>query len=134
MGVMAEVRATGVEKECVPEGSDSVDEAPESLNQVLLRGRVSSAPESRELPSGALVVGARITVRRDRTVMTKGSKQTVDWVQCTAWSAGTRRSVERWQVGDVVEVEGSLRRRFSRGGGLSRVEVEVLRARRLSRG
>ena len=106
----------------------------ESVNQVVLRGRVSSAPVARELPSGALVVGVRVTVRRERTVMTRGSKQTVDWMECTAWAAGPRRTVERWQVGDVVEVEGALRRRFSRGGGLSRVEVEVLRGRRVSRG
>ena len=105
-----------------------------ALNQVLLRGRVSGAPTERELPSGAVVVGVRISVRRDRTTMTKGSKQTVDWVECAAWSAAARRTIARWEVGDLVEVEGSLRRRFPRGGGVSRVEVEVLRGRRLARG
>ena len=134
MGATAEVRATAVDKEHAPDGDDGVHEVPEALNQVLLRGRVSSPPQVRELPSGAVVVGVRVTVRRQPTVMTRGSKQTVDWVECGAWSAGARRTVERWQVGDVVEVEGSLRRRFTRGGGLSRVEVEVLRARRLARG
>jgi single-strand DNA-binding protein len=113
-----------------------VDDPPResALNQVVLRGRVSGAPTERELPSGATVVGVRISVRRDRTTMTKGSRQTVDWLECTAWSAGARRSVARWAVGDVVEVEGSLRRRFPRGGGVSRVEVEVLRGRRVARG
>ena len=106
------------------------------VNQVVLRGRVSGAPDERELPSGALVVGVRISVRRDQpaTAMTKGSKQTVDWVECTAWSGLTRRTVARWAVGDLVEVEGALRRRFPRGGGVSRLEVEVLRARRVARG
>ena len=108
--------------------------AEAALNQVVLRGRVSGAPTERELPSGATVVGLRMSVRRDRTTMTKGSKQTVDWVECTAWSASMRRTVTRWEVGDVVEVEGALRRRFPRGGGMSRVEIEVLRGRRLSRG
>ena len=112
----------------------AVPEAEPALNQVVLRGRVSGAPTERELPSGAVVVGVRLSVRRDRTTMTKGSKQTVDWVECAAWSAGVRRTVSRWEVGDVVEVEGSLRRRFPRGGGVSRVEVEVLRGRRLARG
>lgn len=116
-------------------GRASDDAVPEvALNQVLLRGRVSSAPTERELPSGAVVVGVRVSVRRDRTVMTRGSKQTVDWVECTAWSAGARRSLARWEVGDLVEIEGALRRRFPRGGGMSRVEVEVLRGRRLARG
>ena len=121
-----------------PTGLSPVDHVPEGpedcLNQVVLRGRVSGAPTERELPSGSTVVGVRLSVRRDRTAMTKGSKQTVDWVECTAWSAAARRSVGRWAVGDLVEVEGSLRRRFPRGGGVSRVEVEVLRGRRLARG
>lgn len=116
-------------------GGEAAEEET-GLNRVVLRGRVSGAPDERELPSGALVVGVRISVRRDGTptVMTKGSKQTVDWLECTAWSGLTRRTVARWEVGDLVEVEGALRRRFPRGGGVSRVEVEVLRARRLARG
>ncbi len=121
-----------LETELVDGGAD--EEA--GLNRVVLRGRVSGAPAERELPSGALVVGVRISVRRDgaSTAMTKGSKQTVDWLECSAWSGLTRRTVARWEVGDLVEVEGALRRRFPRGGGVSRVEVEVLRARRVARG
>jgi single-strand DNA-binding protein len=123
---------TTVVEETAPGSAPAASEV--ALNQVLLRGRVSGEPTERELPSGAVVVGLRLSVRRDRTTMTTGSKQTVDWVECAAWSAGARRTVARWEVGDVVEVEGSLRRRFPRGGGVSRVEVEVLRARRLARG
>ena len=120
-------------------GAEDGDEAGDEKtghNRVVLRGRVSGAPDQRELPSGALVVGVRVAVPRDgaATAMTKGSKQTVDWVECAAWSGLSRRTVARWEVGDLVEVEGALRRRFPRGGGLSRIEVEVLRARRLSRG
>ena len=118
--------------EVVLEESDEGADA--ALNQVVLRGRVSGAPETRQLPSGSSVVGVRVTVRRDRTTMTKGSKQTVDWLDCTAWSSAARRTLGRWEIGDLVEVEGSLRRRFPRGGGVSRVEVEVLKGRRLARG
>jgi single-strand DNA-binding protein len=101
-------------------------------NEVLLRGRVSSAPVERELPSGAVIATFRISVPRARTAMTAGSTQTVDWLDCTAWTAGTRRRVAAWQVGDRVEVSGALRRRFYRAGdgAASRVEVEVLGARR----
>jgi single-strand DNA-binding protein len=120
--------------EAVLAGVTSEEDAEPAVNQVVLRGRVSGAPEARELPSGSEVVGVRITVRRDRTTMTKGSRQKVDWLDCTAWSAAARRTLGRWEVGDLVEIEGSLRRRFPRGGGVSRVEVEVLRGRRLSRG
>jgi single-strand DNA-binding protein len=101
-------------------------------NAVELRGRVSSAPVERELPSGAVITTFRLSVPRARTPMTSGSAQSVDWVDCTAWGARCRRSVSGWVVGDEVEVGGALRRRFFRGGvgSSTRLEVEVLTARR----
>lgn len=102
-------------------------------NTVVLRGHVSTAPTERQLPSGAVITTLRVSVARARTVMTSGSGQGVDWVDCTAWSARSRRSVSSWQVGDAVEVTGALRRRFFRAGGGSstRLEVEVISAKRV---
>jgi single-strand DNA-binding protein len=101
-------------------------------NAVELRGRVSSEPVERELPSGVLITTFRLVVARARTPMTAGSRQSSDWVDCVAWSARTRRSVGGWLVGDEVQVTGALRRRFYRAGegASTRVEVEVLGARR----
>ena len=101
-------------------------------NTVALRGRVSSAPVDRELPSGVVISTFRVSVPRARTAMTTGSTQTSDWVDCTAWSARSRRSVASWEVGDRVELTGSLRRRFYRSGegASTRLEVEVTSARR----
>lgn len=55
------------------------------------------------------------------------SRQKVDALECAVWAPRVRRSVKRWQLGDVVEVTGSVRRRFFRAGGgaASRVEIEV---------
>jgi len=118
------------------EGKPSRSPAEEPVNRVRLRGKVTTAPEERELPSGAMVVAVRLSVPRDVTPMTTGSKQTTDWVDCGAWGAKVRRTVRSWQAGDVVELEGALRRRFSRSvsGTATRLEVEVLSARRLHRG
>jgi single-strand DNA-binding protein len=104
-------------------------------NAVLLRGRLSSAAVERELPSGTVIISFRLSVPRARTPMTAGSAQSVDWVDCTAWTARLRRSVATWAVGDPVEVSGSLRRRFYRAGdgAATRLEVEVLAARRVRR-
>ncbi len=98
-----------------------------------IRGRVTSVPEQRELPSGAVITTVRVSVARARTPMTAGSGQSVDWFDCSAWSARSRRVVGSWVVGDRVEVTGALRRRFFRAGGASasRLEVEVLGARRV---
>ncbi len=101
-------------------------------NVVELRGRVSSAPTERGLPSGALITTFRVSVPRARTPMTAGSTQTSDWFDCVAWTARNRRSVGGWVVGDEVELTGALRRRFFRAGdgATTRLEVEVLTARR----
>ncbi len=101
-------------------------------NMVELRGRVSSAPVERELPSGTVISTFRLSVPRAKTPMTAGSTQSVDWVDCAAWSARSRRTVGGWIAGDEVEVTGALRRRHFRAGeaSTSRLEVEVLSARR----
>ena len=116
-----------------PDSSRPPDEDPDNL--VRLRGRVSTAPEERRLPSGSLVVSLRLSVPRRPAPMPQGSRQGSDWVDCSAWGGKARRTVGTWQMGDVVEVEGALRRRFSRpaSGPVTRLEVEVLGARRLRR-
>lgn len=107
-----------------------------TANRVALRGRVSTAPTERTLPSGSVVVGFRISVPRERSPMAAGSRQTVDWVDCSAWGARQRRVAGRWCEGDVVEVEGALRRRVQREahGLRTRLEVEMLEGRRVARG
>lgn len=104
-------------------------------NSVSLRGRVSSAPLERELPSGDTIVTFRLVLSRERSPMTAKSRQSSDWVDCVAWGGRVRRSVVTWRVGDVVEVEGALRRRFFRVDAhtSTRVEVEVLTGRVVDR-
>ena len=110
-------------------------EPDDSANQVRLRGKVSTPPEERELPSGTSIVTLRLSVPRETSPMTEGSRQTSDWVDCAAWGRKVRRTVSGWRAGDLVEVEGALRRRFYRGeaGTATRLEVELLSGRVLSR-
>lgn len=111
------------------------DEELRAANLVRLRGRISTGATERALPSGSIVVSFRLSVPRGRSPMTVGSRQVSDWVDCSVWGARTRRTVMRWAVGDLVEVEGALRRRFQRGpsGTSTRLDVEVLSGRRLAR-
>ncbi len=106
-----------------------------SANHVRLRGKVSTPPEERELPSGTTIVTLRLSVPRETSPMTEGSKQTADWVDCAAWGGKVRRTVSGWRAGDLVEVEGALRRRFYRGatGTATRLEVELLSGRVVAR-
>lgn len=110
-------------------------EVPEPLNEVVLRGRVSGDPRTRELPSGSALVVFRLVLARQRTAMTAGSKQVSDWIDCSAWASRVRKQAAGWRDGDYVEVRGAVRSRYLRAGERSRtnVEVEVLGARLVRR-
>lgn len=115
--------------------TNTASSGSEVVNLVRIRGRLGADPVERTLPSGTGIVSFRVVIARTPTVMTRGSRQKSDWVDCTAWSSATRRRVVGWRTGDVVEVEGSLRRRHYRAGdtSASRVEVEMLGGRRVTR-
>lgn len=118
------------------EQSAAVEEP--ARNEVVLVGRVSGEPEERELPSGDVLVSFRVVVARPpgRRPTAPGRRApTIDTLDCVAWSAGARRTARALAEGDVVEVEGALRRRFWRAavGSASRTEVEATSLRRLRR-
>lgn len=106
------------------------DEQGEDRNEVVVRGRVSQDPERRELPSGDEVWVFRLVVRRPAS-----ARKGVDALECAAFAARPRRSVSGWSAGDVVEVEGALRRRFYRSGTAAQsvTEIEVSRGRVIRR-
>lgn len=99
-------------------------------NAVHLVGRVANAPEVREMPSGDEAVVWRLVVDRTQP----DTRGRVDTLACIAWAAAPRRAAPRWREGDIVEIDGALRRRFWRTptGPASRYEVEVQRARRVA--
>ncbi len=106
----------------------------EAENTVVLRGRVSEAPDERELPSGDLLVTFRLVVPR-APAPGDPSRATSDWVGCAVWGGRVKRSVRTWRAGDVVSVTGALRRRYFRtaSGTATRLEVEVHSGRVVSR-
>ena len=103
-------------------------------NEVRLVGRLSQAPEQRTLPSGDPLWTFRVVVPRAPAPGAPG-RSSVDALDCAVWSGRSRRTVAGWRSGDLVEVAGSVRRRFYRAGGaaVSRVEIEVSRARLIRR-
>jgi single-strand DNA-binding protein len=95
---------------------------------------VSAPAEEQMLPSGSELWKFRVIVGRPPS---SASRATVDTLDCVVWERRPARSVARWRSGDVVEVKGSLRRRFfapAAGGRASRCEVEVTSARLIRRG
>ena len=106
----------------------------DNVNEVCLLGRVSGQPQRRVLPSGDVMVSIRIVVPRPAS-RRRPRGATVDTLDCVAWLSRPRNVLERLRPADAVQVRGALRRRFWRGerGTASKVEVEVLHAKRLRR-
>jgi len=96
----------------------------EPCNEVLLRGRVSSAAVEKELPSGDKVVEFRLVVER---AVARSKKREVDSLDIAAWSSSTRRSAMSLKVDQWIEVNGAVRRRFwqAPSGLASRWQVEA---------
>lgn len=123
-----------------PDAPAEDEPAPAARNAVILCGRVSAQAEERTLPSGDTITTTRVVVDREAVGTGRSgqarSMQRVDAIDCVARTARVRQTVRRWQPGDRVYLEGALRRRFYRGdhGLVSRVEVEVIRAKRVSGG
>lgn len=91
-----------------------------SLNDCLLRGRVSAPAVERELPSGDRVVEFRLIISR-------AERDGVDTLDIAAWSSKSRRSGLSLKAGEWIEVAGSVRRRFWQGpaGLASRWQIEA---------
>lgn len=96
-------------------------------NAVFLRGRLAAEPQVRPLPSGDEILTFRLTVERPAD----DGRVRVDSIDCATLVSRVRRTLERAQPGDWLEVEGALHRRFWRSAsGLgSRYEVAVGSAR-----
>jgi single-strand DNA-binding protein len=97
-----------------------------SLNDLLLRGRVSQEAIEKELPSGDKVVEFRLIVSREKL-------SGVDTLDIGAWSAKARRVALTLTADEWIEVSGSIHRRFwSAPTGLaSRWQVEAVEITRI---
>lgn len=103
-----------------------VEEIDLSLNDLLLRGRVSAAATTKELPSGDKVVEFRLIVTRE-------NREGVDTLDIAAWSVKSRKTALSLTPDEWVEISGAIHRRFwqSPGGLASRWQVEAIDILRL---
>jgi len=103
-----------------------IEEIDLSLNDLLLRGRVSAVATTKELPSGDKVVEFRLIVTRE-------SREGVDTLDIAAWSAKSRKTALSLTPDEWVEISGAIHRRFwqSPAGLASRWQVEAIDILRL---
>ena len=117
--------ATGVKSKKASTNEDDVEQ-DYSLNDVLLRGRVSREAVEKELPSGDKVVEFRLIITREKL-------SGVDTLDIGAWNAKARRSALTLKADEWIEISGSIHRRFwSAPTGLaSRWQVEAAEISRI---
>jgi single-strand DNA-binding protein len=103
-------------------------------NSVYVVGRLSSEGEELILPSGDVLLRFRVVIPRPLKMRQAATKTTVDTLDCYVMGAALRKRVEKFEVGQVVELEGAIRRRFWKAGAsvASRVEIEVLSIKKMS--
>lgn len=99
-------------------------------NEVYLVGEVITVPDERTFADGRDVVTFRLDVRTESE-----SRPIRDSFDVTVANARSRKAALTWDVGDTVEIEGVVRRKFHRVGAGSRafVVIEATRAKRLRR-
>ncbi len=97
-----------------------------SLNDLLLRGRVSAPATTKELPSGDKVVEFRLIISRQ-------DREGVDTLDIAAWSGKSRKTALSLKSDEWIEVSGSIHRRFwqSPAGLASRWQIEATEISRL---
>jgi single-strand DNA-binding protein len=102
------------------------EEPDYSLNDVMLRGRVSDIAVEKTLPSGGKVVEFRLIISR---LELSG----VDTLDIGAWNAKARRIALSLKPDEWIEISGSVHRRFWKGpsGIASRWQVEAVEISRI---
>ena len=123
MTAAIKAKTTTRTKKSAPKEEQEIDY---SLNDVLLRGRVSAPATTKELPSGDKVVEFRLIITRE-------SREGVDTLDIAAWSAKSRKIALTLDSDEWIEVSGSIHSRFwqSPGGVASRWQVEAAEILRL---
>ena len=109
--------------------SKEVLDPDHSINDLLLRGRVSAPATEKELPSGDKVVEFRLIISRTALGGAReNGRGGVDTLDIAAWSAKSRRSALTLKAGQWIEVSGAIHRRFwqAPNGLASRWQVEAV--------
>jgi single-strand DNA-binding protein len=112
LGASAPVKVSGRAK------ASTTTTLASAINVVVLRGRVSRPPETRELSSGAILVAYEVVVAAGESA---GRAEAVPVV----WPSAPPNAAELAEGDDVVVV-GRVRRRFFRAGGVIQSRTEVV--------
>lgn len=96
-----------------------------SLNQIIVAGRLTADPELKNTNSGTAYAGFTLAV--DRSYAKKGEERETDFIPCTAWRGNAEFLAKFAHKGDVVGVQGELHsRKYEDKDGNKRTAYEVV--------
>ncbi len=79
------------------------------LNNVVLMGRLSAAPELKTTSNGKNVVRFRLAVQRD--YKDESGEYITDWISCVAWQNTADFIAKYFNKGQMIAVKGSIQTR-----------------------
>lgn len=95
------------------------------INNVVLMGRFTAAPELKKTQSGTSVTTFRIAV--ERRFQTKDGERQADFITCVAWRNTAEFVTRFFNKGDMIAVTGEIQtRNYKDQNGNNRVAVEVV--------
>lgn len=98
-----------------------------SLNQVSLIGHLASDPESRQTPTGKLVVYFPLATNEKWTSKTGEKKESVDFHRIVAWEKLAETMQKYLKKGSAVFIGGRLRNRsYEDKTGVKRFTTEII--------
>ena len=96
------------------------------LNHIVLMGRLTRAPEIRQLPDGAAVLNFSLAVDRDYLDRESGERET-DFIDCVAFRGTAEFMQKYFGKGSMIVVSGRLRvRNWRDKDGYKRRSTEVI--------
>lgn len=95
------------------------------LNRIVLLGRLTADPETKQTPNGVSV--ATFTIAVDRSFTAKGQEKQTDFIPVVAWRATADFIGKYFQKGSLIAIDGSLQtRKFTDKQGNNRTAFEVI--------
>ena len=95
------------------------------INNTVLMGRLTAAPELKATTSGTTVTSFTIAV--DRRILTKNGEKITDFINCVAWRNTADFICKYFNKGDMIAVTGEIQtRKYEDKEGNKRTAFEVL--------
>lgn len=95
-----------------------------NLNEVILCGRLTAAPELKTTPSGVAVCSFNLAVNRKYS---KEGEQTADFISCVAWRERAEFIAKYFKKGSSLCIMGAIQtRNYTDKDGVKRYVTEVL--------